>query len=173
MLDENNLSTNLYDNFESYEENLRSRRLNVVNDNSLDSKQKIIKSYEIEHDYLENQIKALVYSNDEMSKFDLNDEVIMESRYENLKFMQKYLISLRQIQSEIVKLDPAHPFLDDSAILKQLNEIEHYNKNIQNECDENNKDNLKDINQIKFDSEDIFYIDNYQDNDDIINEINL
>ena len=108
-----------------------------------------------------------------MSKFNLNDEVVMESRYENLKFMQKYLIRLKQIKSEIITLDPAHPFLDNSTILKQINEIELFNKNIPNEKNEYTKENVIDINEIDKNAEDVFMIDNNQDTDDIINEINL
>jgi hypothetical protein len=122
MLDENNCTSNFFENFESYEENIRTLRLNVINDNSLDSKQKIIKSYEIEYEYLENQIRALIYSNDEMSKFNMNDEIIVESRAENLKFMQKYLIKLNKIRAEIVALDPTHPIVDVSETLMEISD---------------------------------------------------
>jgi len=180
MFDDNNSSTNFFENFESFEENLRMIRLNVINDNSLDSKQKIIKSYEIEYEYLENQIKALIYSNDEMSKFDINDEIIMESRAENLKFMQNYLTRLNKIRSEIIALDSAHPIIDVTSTLIQINEKNNIttknNQEINKEEYEDKSDlNNIDINDIKDkDEKGSYEIENRTHNTNIIiNEINL
>lgn len=176
MFDEDELTSNFFDNFESFEENLRNLRFNIVNDETLDSKQKIIKSLETEYEYLQNQIKALIYSNEEMSKFDVNDDMIIESRSENLKFMQKYIIRLNKIRNEITILDPCHHIVEIKNTLQEINEeykidIETVNKN---EKDLREFKNENDPNKKVSNGYDIVYQDKNSINDCvIINEINL
>jgi hypothetical protein len=171
MFDENDLTSDFFENFESFEQNLRNLRFNIVNDETLDSKQKIIKSLEIEYEYLQNQIKALIYSNDEMSKFDVNDNLIIESRSENLKFMQKYIIRLNKIRNEIAILDPCHHIVEIKNTLQEINE--EYNIEIQkvNSNDENSREskNKNDLNDKVNNRPDIVS----DDKNVIINEINL
>jgi hypothetical protein len=128
----NNAIIEDYQQFE--EKEINNQCLNVINDTTLDSKQKIIKSLEIEYEYLEKQQAALLYSNDEMLKFDPNDYELIESRVENLKFMGKNMRRMKQIKDKLIQLDRDNRILinDDLKIDEEIIMRDSKNKNNSN-----------------------------------------
>lgn len=116
---EDNIDKDEYENgnenlssYYDYEQKLKDKRDENINtfvqDKTMDSKEKIIKVLELEYDYLEKQQMAIFYSNEEMLKFDPNDSDLIEARAENMKFIDKNIKRMKQIQKELLSLDKDH-----------------------------------------------------------------
>ena len=123
-----------FDNLETYEESIRQKRLKLFDSmpekKSSDSKVKILKILELEYEDLDKQQKALIYSNEEMLNSDPNDIDIIEYRAENMKFIQKNIIRMKEIKDEILNLDKNHQ-IKEKAVL-EINDFDKLNlKNIE------------------------------------------
>jgi len=102
-----------------------------INDNKISDKEKIIHFLESEFYFLEEQQKAIFYSNEEMKKYSTeDDEEINECRSENMKILFKNLERMKKIKSEILDLDRTHYIKDRDLLLfyKKLDqEVKGYN----------------------------------------------
>ena len=99
---------------------LTKAKLNTDNQNSI-KKETIKKNYvfkstselisllENDFDEIVKEIKMLFEANDEMLLFDPKDYDLIEARKENLEVINKQLIILKEIQSELGILCPTNP----------------------------------------------------------------
>ena len=109
MNDNQNVEYQFYENYADYIKKTNEDRQRMIddfiNDDSLNSKQKIITVLEMEYNYLEMQQKALFYSNEEMLNCDINDTDVIESRAINMTFMEKNNKRMKEIKQELLNLD--------------------------------------------------------------------
>lgn len=191
---ENQESNNetLYLDFEEYKqkylENRKNTIDNYINDNKIGDKEKIIKFLESEFFFLEEQQKAIYYSNQEMMKYCTeDDEDINECRAENMKIIFKNFERMKKIKSDIIGLDKNH-YLKDKELLEifkdVINEEKDYkdpNKNplIVEFIDRSNENNCGDINAEFEKNFNEFFIENNKlsnienNEEEIIKEIDL
>jgi len=111
------INETLYLDFEEYKqkylENKKLRIENYLNDNKISDKEKIINFLESEFYFLEEQQKAIFYSNEEMNKYcTIDDEDINECKAENMKIIFKNFERMKIIQDDIIALDRNHYFKD-------------------------------------------------------------
>ncbi len=195
---------NLILDFEDYKEkNLENKRLIIesyINDKKINDKIKIIKFLESEFDFLEEQQKAIFYSNEEMEKYSsIEDKDIQECRAENIKIIFKNLERMKKIQEEIKNLDRNH-YIKDKDLFSYVNKNEEKEKveiETENEVDDkdpkknplilefidrasynnininhNDNDIIRDI-DIDFYNNNYNFIENENKNEEILKEIDL
>lgn len=123
----------LFMDFEEYKlkflENKKIALDNYINDSKISDKEKIIKFLESEFYFLEEQQKAIHYSNEEMKKYCTEeDEEINECRAENMKILFKNFERMKKIKSEILALDRSH-YLKDKDLFSFCKNLEQEYKN--------------------------------------------
>ena len=69
----------------------------------------LISIIENEFFLLEHETRSLFDANEEMMKFDPNDYDLIEAREENLVFINKKLLRMKELQSELSKFCPSNP----------------------------------------------------------------
>jgi hypothetical protein len=125
--DEEDNNETLFLDFEEYKQKYLENRKNTIdsfiNDNKINDKEKIVKFLESEFIFLEEQQKAIFYSNQEMMKYcGEDDEDINECRSENMKIIFKNLTRMKKIQSDIIGLDRNH-FLKDKDLFESFKNL--------------------------------------------------
>ena len=122
---------NLFVDFEEYKnkylEIKKNKIENFINNKDINDKDKIIQFLESEFYFLEEQQKAIYYSNEEMNKYYDNDKEIAESRAENVKILFKNFERMKKIKEDLLGLDKYH-YMKDKNILSNFKfEEEKYN----------------------------------------------
>jgi hypothetical protein len=116
-----------------------------INNDDIDSRYKIIKMLEIEYDYIEKQQMAMFYSNEEMLKYDPNDIDLIDARAENIKLIEKNIIRMHKIKSDILELDRDH-YIINKNIFSFETKLNLFSNNFDNV--EINTDNINIIHEI-------------------------
>lgn len=100
-----------------YLENKKNALENYISDNKISDKEKIIKFLESEFYFLQDQQKAIYYSNVEMKKYlTEEDEELNEFRAENMKIIYKNFERMKKIKSDILGLDRNHNIKDKDLL---------------------------------------------------------
>lgn len=116
-----NNEENLFIDFEEYKhkylENRKAKIESFIYDEKISDKEKIIKFLESELYFLEEQQKAIFYSNEEMMKYSTDDDKdIQEYRAENMKLMFKNFERMKKIKDDILGLDKTHYIKDKNFL---------------------------------------------------------
>jgi hypothetical protein len=155
MNSDNNDDSNI-DNIDNIDNDLYLKSKETVhefmNDKDYEDKEKIIKMLEIEYDLLEKQQSALFYSNEELANYD-DDYDAIESRAENMKYINKNITRMEQIKQNLLSLDNDH-YINGKDIYDCFDKKYFPKKYI--ECEENENNiyiNEEDINKINIDKE--------------------
>ena len=186
-----NNNTNLSQNVNN---NLSGKKTTIGENNYLcHGTDELVRIYEIEFEEIGNKIQSLFQSNEDMMEFDPHDYDLIQAREENLELIDKKMEEMIIIQKKMKDICSYHPIVNVDIFEyfgigkktinenkeKNINSIEKKEKeNLENEEDNKNGDNINSINAFednkeKKENNSINQESKYENNKDIITEIEL